>query len=77
MLRIARYRRTAPMAVFVQALEHRELMNERATIAPSGARAAGRDFIGNPIHPVLLAICGALISLLFAAHIGAAGPSIR
>ncbi|MHB8647594.1 MAG: hypothetical protein ACYDAR_17575 [Thermomicrobiales bacterium] len=62
------------VAVFTKAMGHCGQMNERAIEAPSSICVAGIESFPHRVHPLLLAICGALISLLFAARVGAAGP---
>lgn len=69
---VAGARRTAMIAV--QTDSGCGQMNERPTGKPNTPRATGSMFFGNALRPAALAIGGALISLLFAAHVGAAGP---
>jgi hypothetical protein len=49
-------------------------MNHEMIVSPSSERATDGHPYGDRFLPVLLAVCGALISLLFVAHVGAAGP---
>jgi hypothetical protein len=49
-------------------------MDHRTTVSSSSECAAELHPCGDRFFPALLAVCGALISLLFAAHVGAAGP---